>query len=147
MALAANAAILPRHVAGSLKFEGTYKSEGADEYYMGAIVCLGNATGKLLLSAADGRTTLGICMDRVTAAAADDPVRVNVRGYWWIAAAGCADATLGDLMSPLVTSDDPAARSPRRRKVLSSRSCVRRSSRKISQPRTPRSVESRSRGS
>ncbi len=105
-ALSANAVTPPLHSPGTAIFRGTYKATGADEYYDGAVVC--EVAGKAILTNADGVTTLGIFRGRTTAAAADDPIRVHVKGVWWIASAGCTDAALGGLMAPTAVSDNPA---------------------------------------
>ena len=105
-ALAANAVTLPRHVPGSGKFEGIYKAHAGDEFYLGAICA--ETAGRVHVPPLNGENTIGICMSRTTTTAQNDPVLVNVRGCWWFAAAGCADATLGDLMAPLAASDNPA---------------------------------------
>lgn len=119
-ALSANAATPPRLNPGSEDFAPYYKATGADVYYLGGVVC--EVAGKAILTNADGVTTLGFFMGNevpppaaptlvgapLTITAADQPVQVHVTGIWWVAAAGCADATLGDLMAPTAGSDNPA---------------------------------------
>lgn len=106
-ALAANAAIPPRHNPGSEKFEGTYKATGADEYYVGSVTCA--VSGKAILTNADAASTLGFCMQRTTITAADQPVKVHVAGIWWVSAADFADAdSLFTLFAPTAASDNPA---------------------------------------
>lgn len=106
-ALAANAATPPRRNPGSAKFEPSFKATGADEYYVGAIVCA--TSGKALVTNADGTATLGFTMQRKTVAAADEPIKVHVTGIWWVAAVDFADAdSLMIGMSPLASSDNPA---------------------------------------
>lgn len=104
--LSANAATPPRRDPGSSKFEGTYKATGADEYYVGSIVC--HVSGKAILTNADAAYTLGICMQRTTVTAADDPVKVHIAGIWWISCAQFADADLRLLAAPAAASDNPA---------------------------------------
>lgn len=106
-ALSANATVVPRHDPGSAKFEASFKATGADEYYVGAIVC--GTSGKALVTNADGTISLGFTLQRKTVLAADEPIKVNVLGVWWVAAADFADAdSLMIGMSPLASSDNPA---------------------------------------
>lgn len=110
MALAANMERPPRHVLGSPMLELIYPANAADEYYIGAIVCksLGADIGKVVVDNADADASLGICLERVTVAAADEPVRVHVKGVWWIACANFETGNLWGLFSPAAGSDDPA---------------------------------------
>ena len=79
----------------------------ADEYFLGAVLCVTAATGILDATPADADRFVGVCVEHVVAAA-NDPVKVAVWGRWHILAAACADASVGLTVHPLAASDNPA---------------------------------------
>lgn len=105
-ALSANAVIPPRHDPGSSKFEATYKAHAADEYFVGSIT--GATAGRASLLLADGEVTLGFCLQRTTITAQDQPVKVHIKGIWWVTCAQIADADLRLLAAPAAASDNMA---------------------------------------
>lgn len=105
-ALSANVTIPPRHIPKTPLRELTYPVEGADEWYVGAVVC--HSSGLLVADNANADTCVGICLERKTTTAATQIVRVNISGVWWIAAAGCIIADIMEPLGPLATSDNPA---------------------------------------
>jgi len=80
----------------------------ADDYFLGAVLCVTAATGVIDASPADADKYVGVCYEKKLAAAANDPIRVCVYGRFHITAAACADASLGVCVFPLTGSDNPA---------------------------------------
>ena len=105
-ALSANVVNKPKHSPGSPKFEAIFKAHAADEYYVGSVT--GATAGRASLLLADGEVTLGICMQRTTITAQDQPVRVHIKGVWWVSCAQIADADLRLLAAPAAVNDNPA---------------------------------------
>ena len=105
-ALSADMSLPPRHISGTPQLELIYPASTADEFYIGAICC--SASGLLTADAGNTDTTIGICLDRVTVTAQDDPVRVHVKGVWWIANATFDTADIWTLFAPTAASDNPA---------------------------------------
>jgi hypothetical protein len=109
-ALAANMNLPPRHVPNTPTLQGIFPANAADEYYIGAIVCSSAAatTGRVVVSNADADTTLGLCLERQTVAAAGELITVHLKGVWWIACAQFATGDLWVLHAPTAASDNPA---------------------------------------
>ncbi len=79
----------------------------ADTYFRGSVLCVTAATGVLDASPADADKFVGVCLERVVAAA-NDFVRVGVMGRFLFVAATMVDANIGEILHPLVASDNPA---------------------------------------
>ena len=80
----------------------------ADDYFLGAVLCVTAATGVLDATPADADRYVGICFEKKLAAASNDPIRLAVYGRFHITAVACADASVGLTVHPLVASDNPA---------------------------------------
>ena len=106
-ALSANADPLPRPDAQIPFASFYYKAFGADEFYLGAVVCATAAGRKANATAANADLCMGFCMERVTAVT-DTPIRVAISGIWWVQATLLADAALLTLAHAKATSDNPS---------------------------------------
>lgn len=107
-ALGANANPPPRPNPATPHLEFEYPATGADEFYRGAVIGETTTAGTVNCVLADADESIGFCVQRATATAANDPIRVAITGIWWVACAQFATGDLWHAHAPAAASDNPA---------------------------------------